>query len=305
MSATGITWPAKTHELHNALLDSTRWNGFKFRDDDIVIATWGKSGTTWMQQIVSQLIFRGSEGLAVEGMSPWLDLGVFPLQEILDRLEAQTHRRFIKTHLPLDALVFSPKAKYIYVGRDGRDVVWSWYNHSASFKDEIREMINNAPGRVGPPTEPPNPEIVQYFREWLDGDGFPLSDLWGNYQSWWDARHLPNVLLVHFNNLKADLPSEMRRIADFLNIEIGEALWQTLVEHCTFDYMKRNVSTLAPMLDMVFKGGGGDFIYKGTNGRWRDLLTKEDIEKYERLVDQKLTPDCARWMATGEMDEIP
>ena len=47
-------------------------------------------------------------------------------------VEAQTHRRFLKTHLPVDALVFSEKAKYIYIGRDGRDVVWSLYNHHAN-----------------------------------------------------------------------------------------------------------------------------------------------------------------------------
>ena len=46
-------------------------------------------------------------------------------------MEAQTHRRFVKTHLPVDALVYSPKAKYIYIGRDGRDVLWSLYNHHA------------------------------------------------------------------------------------------------------------------------------------------------------------------------------
>ena len=57
----------------------------------------------------------------------------------------------------------------------------------------------------------------------------------------------------------------------------------------------------APILDMVFKNGVDDFIYKGTNGRWRDLLTSADIEKYERLVKQKLSSDCAHWLATGEM----
>ena len=69
---------AKTRELHNHHFDSTIWNDFNFRDDDIVIATYGKSGTTWVQQIVSQLLFNGEEGLAVADMSPWLDLRVPP-----------------------------------------------------------------------------------------------------------------------------------------------------------------------------------------------------------------------------------
>ena len=100
--------PVKTRELHNHHFNSTVWNDFAFRDDDIVIATYAKSGTTWMQQIVSQLIFNGAEGLPVAEMSPWLDLRVPPKAVKLPLVEAQTHRRFLKTHLPVDALVFSP-----------------------------------------------------------------------------------------------------------------------------------------------------------------------------------------------------
>ena len=50
-----MTLPKKTRELHNHHFDSTIWSDFKFRDDDIIIATYAKSGTTWLQQIVSQL----------------------------------------------------------------------------------------------------------------------------------------------------------------------------------------------------------------------------------------------------------
>jgi aryl sulfotransferase len=128
-------WPKKTRELHNHHFDSTIWNDFVFRDDDIVIGTYAKSGTTWTQQIVSQLLFQGAEGLEVAEMSPWLDLRVPPKEVKLPAVEAQTHRRFLKTHLPVDALVYSPKAKYLYIGRDGRDVVWSMYNHHANAND--------------------------------------------------------------------------------------------------------------------------------------------------------------------------
>jgi aryl sulfotransferase len=74
-------------------MDSARWHGFPFRDDDIIIATWPKSGTTWVQQIVSQLIFR-AVGPALDRTSPWLECLLYP-PELLQALEAQTHRRFI------------------------------------------------------------------------------------------------------------------------------------------------------------------------------------------------------------------
>ena len=78
MHATTANRPAKTRDLHNHHFDSTIWDEFRFRGDDIIIATYGKSGTTWMQQIVSQLLFDGAPGLPVAEMSPWLDLRVPP-----------------------------------------------------------------------------------------------------------------------------------------------------------------------------------------------------------------------------------
>ncbi|MES1153181.1 MAG: sulfotransferase domain-containing protein, partial [Dongia sp.] len=71
---TQIPWPQKRREIHNHHMDSTVWNDFKFRDDDVIVATYGKSGTTWTQQIVSQLIFNGAEGIEVAKLSPWVDL---------------------------------------------------------------------------------------------------------------------------------------------------------------------------------------------------------------------------------------
>jgi aryl sulfotransferase len=98
-----IVWPKKLRELVMWVADSRPWNDFEFRDDDIVISTWSKSGTTWMQQIVGQLIFNGDPEIYCEKLSPWLD---FRLRtDGFERAAAQTHRRYLKTHLPIDALV--------------------------------------------------------------------------------------------------------------------------------------------------------------------------------------------------------
>jgi aryl sulfotransferase len=302
MTTQPMTYPLKTRDIHSNHFDSTVWDDFKFRDDDIVISTYAKSGTTWMQQIVAQLLFNGEEGLPVAEMSPWVDLRVPPKPVKLPMLEGQTHRRFIKTHLPVDALVFSPKAKYIYVARDGRDVAWSLYNHHLKANDGWYDALNNTPGLVGPPMERPQQDnVVDYFRSWLANDGAPFWSMWENIKSWWEVRNLPNVLFINFEDLKKDLPGSIRKIAGFLEVEIDEHNWDKILLHCSFDYMKANSELSAPLGGIFWEGGAKSFINKGTNGRWKDLLTAEDIKNYEQTVAANLPADCAHWLATGDM----
>lgn len=301
MATQEIAWPIKTRELHTQLYDSTGWNDFAFRADDIVISTWAKSGTTWTQQIVSQLLFEGAEELEVAEMSPWLDLRVPPNEVKLAALEAQTHRRFIKTHLPVDALVYSPKAKYLYIGRDGRDVIWSMHNHWFNGNATIYAAINDTPGRVGPPFERPPASARDYFLTWLERDGYPFTsaNLWDNVRSWWAIRDLPNLLLLHFEDLKADMPREIRRIADFLGVRIDPANWPAILEHCSFDYMKAHATKSVPLGGAFWDGGAETFIHKGTNGRWRDELSAADCRLYEKTARRELGEECANWLASG------
>lgn len=298
MSST-VAWPTKTRELHNHHFDSTIWNDFKFRDDDIIIATYAKSGTTWMQQIVAQMLFGGDPALPVAEMSPWLDLRVPPKEVKLPMVEAQTHRRIVKTHLPVDALVVSPKAKYLYIGRDGRDVLWSLYNHHANANANWYAALNDTPGRVGLPIEPPPADIRQYWRDWMDRDGHPFWSFWDNVRSWWAIRNLPNVLFVHFSALKRDMPGEMRRIAAFLDIPIDESRWPDILTYCSFDWMKHNASMSVPLGGAFWDGGAEVFINKGINGRWIDTLTPQESAEYETRAERELGADCARWLATG------
>jgi aryl sulfotransferase len=291
--------PRKTRELHNHHFDSTIWNDFRFRPDDVVIATYAKSGTTWTQQIVGQLIFAGAADVDVAELSPWLDLRVPPKAVKLPVVEAQTHRRFLKTHLPVDALVFSPEAKYVYVGRDGRDVVWSMYNHHANANAAWYEALNDTPGLVGDPILPPPASVRQYYHDWLARDGHPFWPFWENVRSWWAVRHLPNVLLVHFADLKADMEGEIRRIADFLAIDVPADRWPAILEHSGFEYMKRHAAQSAPLGGALWEGGADTFIHKGTNGRWRDTLTVAESAAYDRRARDELGADCADWLALG------
>jgi aryl sulfotransferase len=293
-----IDWPHKKREVQHRLLDSTVWNEFRFRPSDIVIATYAKSGTTWMQQIVGQLIFGSREDIDVWTISPWLDRRPTS-QKVLAALVAQSHRRFVKTHLPADALPFSHHVRYVYVARDGRDVVASLYNHHANFTDEWYREINDAPARLGPPMPRPPASLRRYFREWLERDGYPFWPFFAHVRSWWELRFLPNVLLVHFSDLKADLPSEIRRIAAFLEISLSDRILKSVVRHSSFRYMKAHAASCAPEAGRFWKGGARTFIHKGTNGRWREELTLDDCRCYETAALKHLGRACANWLAHG------
>ncbi|MCB9748826.1 MAG: sulfotransferase domain-containing protein [Myxococcales bacterium] len=301
MSTADTPWPQKTRELHNHHMDSTIWNDFEFRDGDVVISTWAKSGTTWVQQLIGQLLHDGAPDVDVAAASPWLDLRVPPKHVKLEALARAPGRRFVKTHLPVDALVYSPRARYVFVARDGRDVVWSLYNHHARANDHWYALLNDTPGLVGPPMPRPPASIREYFNTWLARDGYPFWPFWDHVRGWWELRALPNLLLTHYADLKRDFPREARRIAEFLGLDADALRWDAILEHCSFDYMKRNAAAVAPLGGGLWDGGAGTFIHKGTNGRWRDTLSDEEVARYEATARERLGEDCARWLATGEL----
>jgi aryl sulfotransferase len=133
----------------------------------------------------------------------------------------------------------------------------------------------------------------------MDRDGHPFWSFWENVRTWWEFRHLPNILFVHFANLKRDMPGQMRRIAEFLDVPIDETRWEKILEYCSFDWMKRNATKSVPLGGAFWEAGAQVFINKGVNGRWAETLTPEDVAEYEARAVQELGPKCVRWLATG------
>jgi len=300
--------PQRTRTYRNHHLNSTHWDRIKLREDDIVISTSLKTGTTWMQRIVSLLVLGpGPLPGSLAMLSPWIDSRFWLNADAMAALaEGQTHRRFFKSHLPLDALPYDPSLKYIYVGRDGRDVFMSFVNHWAAYTDFIYDRLNSGDEFCGEPLARCPDDIHQVFRDWVsrgsfpwEQDGYPFWSHLYHAQSFWAFRHLENLYFVHFNDLKADLEGEMRRLAAFLEIEVAEKLWPSLADGATFDTMKKEADALIPETEIGFKGGGKTFINKGTNGRWRDVLTTDELAEYDAAVRRTLEPTCARWLEHG------
>jgi aryl sulfotransferase len=285
----------------SAVADNRRWAGFTPRAEDIFVCTPAKCGTTWTQAIVASLLWPdGDVPGPVITISPWLEAEFEPIDEVLGRLEAQRHRRFIKTHTPADGIPFFDEAKYVFVGRDGRDAFMSMCNHMERFRDDVREDLNT---RIAGEDVMPMPDwtgdVHGFFAVWL-----PAMGLLEHVAGFWERRSQPNVLLVHYNDLKDDLAGEMRRIARFLGLEVPAVKWPAVVERCTFESMRARGSEIGEF-ERLFEGGAQSFIFKGTNGRWRDVLTPEERERYAARVAELLPPAAAAWLEGGRRGGEP
>ncbi|MGL4235031.1 sulfotransferase domain-containing protein [Tabrizicola sp.] len=304
------TLPSRSREYRNYGFESRNWDLVTPRDGDVVISTSYKSGTTWMQNIVLQMIFRGGEAPAVADVSPWVDRRREDPAPMAATLAAQTHRRVMKSHLSLEALPYHAGTRYIVCVRDARDVFMSLWNHLSQMSPAVIEMINASPARVGEPMPGVGADIHAFWAGWInrgwfpwETEGYPHSANMGHTQSWWNFRHLPNILFVHFADLLADPAAEVRRVAGHLGITLSDRAVAGIVEATTFTALRENGAKTGPMpvegANQVWPEGLKTFFHKGTNGRWREVLTPEELEMYEAAKLRVLTPDCAAYTELG------
>lgn len=295
---------APARHVLTQVFDSARWSRWSPRPDDIIVSTYPKCGTTWTQRVLEMLITQDPTPKPIT--VPWYDMRLFPFDPHELAESIQGRRRQLKAHLPYDALPIAEGVKIIHVARDGRDSAMSMHNHMLGFLPHMHQRIIDV-NRGGPldamgstVTEDPG----AYFTEWLE-DGGARGDegagFWHLEKSFWAQRRSPDVLLVHFNDMKEDLDGEMHRIARFLNIPIDEARWPALVEAGSFASMKRDADALMPSAQGVWEGGGQRFIHKGTNGRWQDCVSKTDLARYDEEVRKHFSPALAKWIETGRL----
>jgi hypothetical protein len=288
--------------------DTARWQGFEPRPSDILVCTPYKAGTTWLQMICALLVFQRPDfHLPLAEISPWMELRAAPESEIHAIYAGQDHRRIIKTHTPLDGLPRFPDATYICVGRDPRDIFMSMLNHlqnsnpdaDAIFKREMRESVDE------PKTLPEDPN--EFFQMWLtngsfswETDGAPFWSVFRHGETFWEHRNEPNFLMLHYNELKADLEAEMRRIATALGIEVPADKWPELVTAATFESMKKNADRTAPDTNFKMWTDNSRFFNKGVSGQWQGVLSAESLELLDEVI-AKYPADYIDWLFNGSL----
>ena len=275
--------------------DNVRWSGFQHRAGDIVITTPPKCGTTWMQNIVAMLVL-GTTAFdrPVARLSPWLDQVLRPIDEVLADLDGQEHRRFVKTHTPIDGLPWHDDVTYISVLRDPRDVAVSWDHHLGNVDlERLLELRGAAHGFDDLAELPPRPEPIEdpagrwwaYMRGRAPQPEFAVDlELVAQHATIaWAHRFDPNVVLVHYADLQQDLGGEVRRIAKRLGIEVDEARAAEIEEAASFASMRARAGALVPNAGQIWVDEQA-FFRSGTSGQWRDVVGEDADERYQATV---------------------
>jgi aryl sulfotransferase len=258
-----------------------------------------KGPTTWVQMICALLIFQTPQLPApLAQISPWLDHLIVPREEVFARLAAQEHRRLIKTHTPLDGIALDPRATYIVTARHPLDMAVSLYHQGGNIDRARVRQLTGRPEPAEPP--PPRQPLHDWLLSWITDEAGPRDHLdalpgvlW-HLSDAWARRSQPNVLLVHYGKLLADLEGQMRWLASQLGIAVPEESWPAFVQAATFSSMRSNAATLVPTAG-TFKSNAA-FFRRGTSGAGGEILSDEEIAAYHARAAQLAPLDMLTWL---------
>jgi aryl sulfotransferase len=291
------------------LTDSRRWRALRLRPDDIVISVPSRCGTTWTQMICALLIFQTPDlPAALTAVSPWLDMFLRPIADVTRTLDAQRHRRFIKTHTPLDGLPQRPGVTYVVVGRDPRDVAVSMAHHRPNLDDKVihRLMASGDQAPTGPPSTPARPAGPrERVLRWIN-DPRPATENLDSLRTVvhhlgqaWQLRNEPAVILLHHADLRRDLAGQMRQLADRLDLRVPQKRWPALVRAATFTSMRAKADQLAPDERLGLFISNSAFFRSGRPGQWREVLNDADLAAYDGLIRSLAASDFVDWAENG------
>jgi aryl sulfotransferase len=289
-----IALPQRTQAYKGMATDTDRWDSFTHRDDDIFICTPEKCGTTWLQTMVAMMILRTPElNPPATVISPWLDAGLMPLEMMLPMLEGQEHRRFMKTHTPLDGIPYFESCTYITVHRDPRDIHFSMRSHALNMHNE--GLSDQFPK-----------DVNEGFKNWVDlphvagaQEVFSLEALTHHYQTYKKFEHLPNLHMLHYADMLRDPKAAMEKVAAILGLDIENSLMDQLVEASSFKQMKENAGKFVPGAGMGLWKDESTFFNKGASKQWEGVISEENLAAYDARMAELLSPEDIAWYQNG------
>ena len=251
----GVSFPAGSCDANS----TGRAVAYRARREDIFVATQMKCGTTWMEHIVYEVLHRGAGNLVASGtalyaVAPWLEGRKSVPIEQAGTLGNERPSRIIKTHLPARLCPANPEARFIYVAR-----------HPVSCFASCIDFVATNVGTMAPP--------MAAYEEWFRSPELMWWGTWTDHvKGWWErSRNDGNVLFVHFEDMKRDLPGMVRRVAQFLGVKpLSDGELAQVVEKCSFAYMQEHQDAFEMHPPHVLQTNAELFV-RGTADRHKDV----------------------------------
>ncbi len=222
-------------------------------------------------------------------ISPWVDANFAPIEDYLQMVESQNHRRFLKTHSPFDGVPYYEECQYLVVMRDPRDMYFSMLNHRDNMSEEDLAHM------VMPSGETP-------FESWLNGtldaQNFDVQSLHGAIhflKTYWDYKGAPNVHMMHYFDMRTDLKSHIARVADIMGVEVDDATLDQMTEAATFENMQQKGDQYAPMAGGDIWKEDARFFATGKNRQW-EQLSDEQLAAFDQKARELLTDEQFDWL---------
>jgi hypothetical protein len=241
------------------------------------------------------LVFGTSEHGQQPGViSPWVDAAFSDLDDCMAQVEAQTHRRYLKTHTPFDGIPFHEDCVYLVIFRDPRDTYFSSINHRDNMNDQ--EMAS----AVFPSGERPFEDWLETVRPPGAWDVVSLDSLCHFMNTYWPYRDLPNVHLFHYSDMKRDLRGAISGMAEAAGVEVDDTRLDEYAAAADFPAMKAKAEQFAPESGTGMWKAETQFFASGSSGQWSGRLTDAQLAAFEARFAE-LVPDQAQaaWMLGG------
>ena len=251
---------------------------FQARPDDLLIATYPKSGTTWLSEILDAIYHDGDlekcRRDAIYNRVPFLEMKAPGILSGVEQLEKIPSPRLVKTHLPVHLLPASfqeKDCKVIYMARNAKDVVISYYYFYQMAK------IHFDPGILS--------EFLQAF---MDGK-VAYGSWYKHVKGWWEKRHEKRLLYLFYEDMKKDPRREIQKILQFLGKEVAEETVARILHHTSFQEMKKNPATnYETMPTELMDHSLSPFMRKGISGDWANHFTVAQNERFDQHYQQQM-----------------
>ncbi|XP_004703233.1 sulfotransferase 1 family member D1-like [Echinops telfairi] len=251
---------------------------FEARPDDILIATYPKSGTTWTCEILDLIYNNGDlekcKRDAIYNRVPFMELIIPGQVNGIKQLENIQSPRLIKTHLPVQLLPSSfwkNDCKMIYVARNAKDVAVSYYYFYQMAKLH------------------PEPGTWEEFLDKFMTGKVCFGSWYEHVKNWWEKRKDYRILYLFYEDMKEDPKSNIHKLLEFLDKDLPEETVAKILYHTSFNVMKQNPSANYTTMEKdAMDHSVSPFMRKGISGDWKNKFTVSQYEAFEEDYKKKM-----------------